>query len=50
MQHDFVVIRVVDSAKTNSQAYNRRMCAKIEAIIDSIQNVTRPIVLNVEDN
>jgi very-short-patch-repair endonuclease len=50
MQHDFVVIRVVDSAKTNSQAYNRRMCAKIEAIIDSIQNVTRPTVLNVEDN
>lgn len=49
LQHDFVVIRVVDSAKTNSQAYNRRMCAKVMAIINDIQNVQRPTVLSVED-
>lgn len=48
--HDFIVIRVADTAKTNSKAYNRRLWAKIEAILDDLDNVDRPTVLNVEDN
>lgn len=50
MTNDFIVIRVADTAKTNSQAYNRRLWKKVEAIIDDIENIDRPNVLNVEDN
>lgn len=49
MAHDFIIIRVADTAKTNSQAYNRRLWKKIEAILDDIKNIQRPAVLNVED-
>lgn len=48
--HDFIVIRVADTAKTNSKAYNKRLWKKIEAILDDLQNVERPSVINVEDD
>lgn len=47
---DFIVIRIQDTAKTNSKAYNRRMWEKLEAIIDRIDDIERPSVLTVKDN
>lgn len=50
MQYDFIIIRIEDTAKTNSQAYNRRIWTKVSEVLDRIDSIERPTVITVKDN
>lgn len=50
MSHDFIVIRIQDTAKTNSKAYNRRLWEKLEEVLDRIDTIERPTIITIKDN